>query len=262
MNAFRDVSGAWIVLVAMLVLLVAIPFDAWLHTFVFRHLVNHEVRLVANGLNGLGTAWAGGGVLVTLVMSGRAAGDLEFAAAGVAGLIAVAAASLAVHTVKQVVCRGRPGLFEGWGVDGAGVGSEPAARRGERRAAALRFFHWPCIGDSRYHSFPSGHGAVVFAIAATLARVVPTRLLALVLGASGAALSRLVLNAHFLSDILAAGMIGWGIGQVVGTLLGPLALRWIAGAATQAGSRARLTETAPLTRAGPEGPDPERGVTP
>jgi membrane-associated phospholipid phosphatase len=75
------------------------------------------------------------------------------------------------------------------------------------------FFHWPCVRDSRYHSFPSGHAATAFAVAAALSQAVPGRRRAWLAIAGSVGLSRILLNAHFLSDVLGGALVGWWAGE-------------------------------------------------
>jgi undecaprenyl-diphosphatase len=165
---------------ALAVLSAASPVDETVHDFVFRHVVSHEARMLANGFTLLGAA--------------------EVATVGLLGL-----AGLTTQAAKHVACRARPRLVDGWGV-GVAAPPESPARRG--------FFHWPCFGESGYHGFPSGHAATAFAAASALtAWVLPGRRSWLLAVAAGIAASRIVLNAHFLSDVLAGGLFGWWAGE-------------------------------------------------
>src|SRR5262245_9409201 len=201
----RAVRG---VALCLLLLLLAVPLDAIVHDLVFRHVVSHEVRLTANGTTQLGTLWVAGGLLGALAVVARRSGDLELWRASVGGLAGVAVASVASQVVKQIACRGRPKLLDGWGVDPPEPTVSPTA--GSWLAAPFEsFFHWPCLLDSRYHSFPSGHATTAFAVAAALTRAAPARrpLWLVVAGLIGAA--RVLLNAHFLSDVLGGAILGW-----------------------------------------------------
>ncbi len=205
------VGGGSILIVALLVVL---PFDVVVHDFTFRHLVTHEVRLLSNGVTHLGTAWAGMGVLGALAAVGHRTGDAGLVRAGVAGLAGVALGSVASHVAKQATCRGRPVLLDGWG-----VGSPVESFAGTGRPTASRFFHWPCLTDSRYHSFPSGHATTVFAVAAALVQCVPSRRAAWLTVAVGVGASRVFLNAHFLSDVVGGALIGWWAVQIGSALV-------------------------------------------
>jgi membrane-associated phospholipid phosphatase len=184
----------------LLLVVLAVPLDVIVHDLVFRHVVSHGVRLAANGTTQLGTVWVAAGLLGTLAVVARRAADAELWRAGVGGLVGVAISSVAAQLVKQVVCRGRPKLLDGWGVDSP----DPTAGRS--------FFHWPCFMDSRHQSFPSGHATTAFAVAAALTRAAPARrplwlALAAIIGAA-----RVLLNAHFLSDVIGGALVGWWTG--------------------------------------------------
>jgi membrane-associated phospholipid phosphatase len=223
------VQGA---VLALAVLAAATPADERLHDLVFRYVVSHEVRLLANGFTLLGsTEVAAVGLLGLGAVAYRTvdAAMWHTAAGGVAGVLL---AGLSTQVVKHVACRARPRLVDGWGVGDAAL-PVPPSRRG--------FFHWPCFGERGYHGFPSGHAATAFAAAAALAGWVPGRRRAQVLAAaSGVGASRIVLNAHFLSDVLGGALLGWWAGEAGLRLVARhLAPRW----------RARTSGGAPGTRA-------------
>jgi membrane-associated phospholipid phosphatase len=212
----RAIQGA---VLALTVLVAATPADERLHDFVFRHVVSHEARLLANGFTLLGTTEVATIGLIGLGALAYRAGDTTMWQAAIGGVTGVALAGLATQAVKHVACRARPRLVEGWGV-GTGPLPDAPARRG--------FFHWPCWGRWNYHGFPSGHAATAFAAAAALVGGAPTRGRAWVLvAASGVGASRIVLNAHFLSDVLGGGLIGWWAGEAGVRLAGRyLTPRW------------------------------------
>jgi len=210
--------------VVLLLVVAALPFDAIVHDLTFRHLVTHEVRLAANGFTHLGTAWAGGGLLGVLALAGYRAQDAALTRASLGGLVGIALGSLVGQVAKQTVCRGRPGLLDGWGVDNPGTKGLNAAGR----AAARRFFHWPCLGDSRFHSFPSGHATTAFTVAAALACAAPSRRRVGLLVAGGVGVSRVFLNAHFVSDVLGGAAIGWWAAEAGMALAGRLTPVWVA----------------------------------
>jgi undecaprenyl-diphosphatase len=193
----------------VLAVLAVLPFDALIQDLVFRHVVTHGLRLAANGFTQLGTTWAAAGLLAAVGAAGRRAGDAALARAGAGGLVGLAVGGLANQVAKHAVCRGRPGLLDGWGVD------TPGARGldGGARDAARQFFRWPCLGDARFHSFPSGHATTAFAVAAALSWAVPARRRVWVAVAAGIGLSRVLLNAHFASDVLGGAVIGWWAGR-------------------------------------------------
>lgn len=99
---------------------------------------------------------------------------------------AVALSGLAVQVVKHVVGRARPGLLDQFG--------------------AFHFDHFSLEPDLA--SFPSGHSTSIFALAASIGLIVP-RLRVPVFGlAVLVGLARMVLGAHYASDILAGAAFG------------------------------------------------------
>ncbi len=62
---------------------------------------------------------------------------------------------------------------------------------------------------------PSSHTLVAFAGAVALARLFPRAWVLWYLLALGCALTRVMANAHFLSDTAAAAVLGWGVGQLL-----------------------------------------------
>ena len=198
----RVIQGA---VLALTVLVAATPADERLHDFVFRHVVSHEARLLANGFTLLGTTEVATVGLLGLGGLAYRGADAAMWRAAIGGVTGVVLAGLATQAVKHVACRARPRLVEGWGVGTAPIPDAPA-RRG--------FFHWPCWATPNYQSFPSGHAATAFAAAAALVGWAPARGRAWVLVvASGVGASRIVLNAHFLSDVLGGGLVGWWAGE-------------------------------------------------
>jgi undecaprenyl-diphosphatase len=155
----------------------------------------------------------GAGLLGALGLVARRSADAALSRAAVGGLGAVALGGLGTQIVKHVACRARPGLTEGWGV--GPTRPDPAA------SGIHGFFHWPCLAQSRYHGFPSGHATTAFAVAASLLPVAGLRARRAWLGAAaGVGASRVVLNAHFLSDVVGGAVLGWWAAD---------AGRWLAG---------------------------------
>ncbi len=99
---------------------------------------------------------------------------------------AVAVSGLTTDLIKPLVGRLRPKLlFEAnlYGFDPFRIGYE-------------------------YNSFPSGHATTVFALAAALTLFSPRWRLPLVVFAAVVGLSRIVVGAHYLSDVMAGAYVG------------------------------------------------------
>jgi membrane-associated phospholipid phosphatase len=115
-------------------------------------------------------------------------------------LAAPAVAGAAGELLKLLVRRERPGLHEGNYV---------------YRSFAERPF------DSHDIGFPSSHAVVAFAGAAVLARLYPRAGAVAGFLALGCALTRVLAQAHFASDVVAGGIVGWTIGALLTHRLKP-----------------------------------------
>jgi membrane-associated phospholipid phosphatase len=144
------------------------------------------------------------GVLVSLAAYGWWVENPGLKVRGLAGAVMVAGAGLLDQVVKNVACRARP--------------SAP-------RAGSF-FCNFPCFPASySYASFPSGHATTAFATALILAFWYP-RQTGLFLGlAVLVGLSRVVLGAHFPSDVMAGAVLGTGIALVVHAYVPQVRLR-------------------------------------
>jgi undecaprenyl-diphosphatase len=76
----------------------------------------------------------------------------------------------------------------------------------------LSGFH-PMTFGSDWASMPSGHTTTVFAVAAALMVFFPRARYLLLIFAVTVGLSRVMVNAHYLSDVLFGAVIGWYVAQ-------------------------------------------------
>ncbi len=136
--------------------------------------------------------WLGYGALDVAVALGiglaaREAGGSRAWRRGIGGGAAVAAAGLLDQLVKNVLCRARPNAAD----------------------AGAFFSGFPCFpAPYALASFPSGHAATAFALAAVLSRWYP-RWSGVWLGlAVAVGWSRIVLGSHFPSDVLGGAVLG------------------------------------------------------
>jgi lipid A 4'-phosphatase len=108
-------------------------------------------------------------------------------------LLAVAAAGLAADLVKLVAGRARPKLLFADGIYG---------------------FTWGA-SQADYWSFPSGHAATVAALALALYLLWPRGAALYAAAALLVAASRVIIGAHYLSDVIAGAAIGAGMAWLV-----------------------------------------------
>jgi len=101
-----------------------------------------------------------------------------FAAVGVAGL--------SVSLVKNMIGRARPGVG------------------GSVNPFLFEPFHW----TPAFASFPSGHGTTAFAVLAAFGTLFPRARTALIIYAVLIAISRVVLRAHYVSDVMVSAAFG------------------------------------------------------
>src|SRR5712691_4318298 len=79
---------------------------------------------------------------------------------------------------------------------------------GRKRPCALEPHCWATLLPPDQFSFPSGHTITAFAVAISLGTYYPALLPGLLFCAASVALSRVLLGMHFLSDVVAGGLLG------------------------------------------------------
>lgn len=75
------------------------------------------------------------------------------------------------------------------------------------------------LGGYAHYSFPSGHATTMAAVAVLAAFVPSIVTMPVVIGAAAVAVSRIIIDAHFPSDVVGGALIGFGVGQAI--------LRWM-----------------------------------
>ncbi len=134
------------------------------------------------------------GILLVLGLCGWWREDRALGMRGLAGAATVAGAGLLDQVLKNVACRARPTA------PGAGA----------------FFTNFPCFpAPYATASFPSGHATTAFATAVVLALWYPRGTGVFVGMAVLVAVSRVMLGAHFPSDVLAGALLGSGVALVV-----------------------------------------------
>lgn len=136
----------------------------------------------------LGSGVVLAGISGALLAIGLVSKQPVFRRAGLESLIAHAAVALTAQALKHLIGRPRPRMTHGGG------------------------FQFGPSWETGLDSFPSGHAAASFAVAAVLARRFPRAGWLLYGAASVVALSRVARGSHFPTDVLA----GVGLGLVAG----------------------------------------------
>jgi len=139
----------------------------------------------------LGSGEVLAGISGALLAFGLLSRRAVFRRAGLESLIAHAAVALSTQALKHLIGRPRPRMtHSGW-------------------------FQFGPSWDSGLDSFPSGHAAASFAVAAVLARRFPSAGWVLYGAACFVALSRVLRGSHFPTDVLAGVGLGLAAGYVV-----------------------------------------------
>ncbi len=138
-------------------------------------------------------------VAVLIYVIGLSARKEQFKEAGKAGLFSLLAGGLTVHILKSA--------FE-----------RPRIEHGVN--AVLTLLENPSLADltGRFNSFPSGHTAVSFALAAVLSKRFPRLMAPLYIVATLVGASRVYLGSHYPSDVVAGALLGLAIGWLVDNL--------------------------------------------
>lgn len=130
-------------------------------------------------------------------------------------LCALLATALANGSIKQIAGRSRPD----WSVSMSPKKKTKLIQyntlRHDYQVPVTKTDHWfgltlhrPFFMD-RYASFPSGHAAAAFAMAAFLTTLYPQMRRVWLTAALGCALARVFGQRHYLEDIMVGGAIGW-----------------------------------------------------
>jgi undecaprenyl-diphosphatase len=147
------------------------------------------MRAVMGWITTFGQGWVLGVAALVIALVAHSMGRRELMQAGIAAVPALIASGLFSRVIKILVARPRPRALpeavDSW---------------------------WPSMA-SAYHSFPSGHATSAFTLAAVLAVVQPSNRWVFYALAGLIAFSRVALDAHFVSDVVAGGLLGWATGR-------------------------------------------------
>lgn len=131
-----------------------------------------------------------GGLLIGLFLWGKWKGKRALVWAGQFGFVALLSGGLVVQTLKHLFGRARP-----WAAD-AGRLIGPTLAGG-------------------YNSFPSGHSISAFAVGTVLGHAFPSCRFLFFALATVVAVSRVLVGAHFPSDVISGSLLGLAVGTVV-----------------------------------------------
>lgn len=147
-------------------------------------------RAVMEWVTWFGQGWVLGVLALVVALAAYRLGRPELVRAGVVAVPALIVSGLAARVIKILVARPRPtaaaGALDAW---------------------------WPSF-SAAYNSFPSGHATSAFTLAAVFAVVAPSARWWLYALAGLIAFSRVAVDAHFVSDVVAGGLLGWVTGRL------------------------------------------------
>jgi len=84
---------------------------------------------------------------------------------------------------------------------------------GRQRPCALEPHCWSTLLPPDRFSFPSGHTITAFAVCVPIIAHYPAAAPGILFCALSIAVSRVITGMHFLSDVVAGGLIGWLLGE-------------------------------------------------
>ena len=146
-------------------------------------------RAVMEWVTLFGQGWVLGAIGLAVALIGRRLGRRDLFRAGLLAVPALVASGLLARVVKILVGRPRPGVVD------------------------QGLVHWGPSLAAGYNSFPSGHATAAFTLAAVLAAASPSWRPVLYGLAALIAFSRVAVDAHFVSDVVAGGLLGWAAGR-------------------------------------------------
>lgn len=188
MNKKTIFKKAIYILIPIIILLVLFALDHQIRSFVKINIKSAEWETLVQTLNKFGDGGVQAVIAIILMLAGYFNKNDRILRTGKFGLIAIIFAGIIVQIIKFTIGRPRPTLTD------AGISN---------------FGPSITIG---FDSFPSGHTASSFALAAILSSAYPKGRYIFYSIAAIAGLSRIYLDSHFASDVFAGAILGIGIG--------------------------------------------------
>jgi membrane-associated phospholipid phosphatase len=184
----------WAAITVVLVVLAMVFRDSAL-TIAARHQP-HWLTVLAENTTDIGKSWwsltltglvfIGALVALKLVTDAAARTRLHYVATASAYVfLSVALSGIIGNVIKRIIGRARPPLFDAEGA-----------------------FHFKAFSGHLYESFPSGHSTTDGAMAMALAVLFPRYRVAFFLVGGFLALTRIMVGAHYLSDVIAGYSFG------------------------------------------------------
>jgi undecaprenyl-diphosphatase len=114
-------------------------------------------------------------------------------------------------------------LGAGAAAAGAAIGLYSCLKRavGRKRPCDIEPHRWADLLPPDRFSFPSGHSMLAFAITVPLSLFYPAASAALIFCALSVSASRILLGMHFLSDVVAGGVMGGALGYAAYSFFSP-----------------------------------------
>lgn len=176
------------ILIPIIILFILFAFDHQIRDFVKTNIKSAEWEATVQTLNKFGDGGVQAAIAIILMLAGYLKKNDRLLKAGKFGLIAIILAGIIVQIIKHIIGRPRPTKVDE-GINTLGPSLSPG-----------------------YDSFPSGHAASSFALAAVLSAVYPKGRYIFYSIAAIAGVSRIYLDSHFASDVLAGAMLGIAVG--------------------------------------------------
>ena len=177
-----------LIIISFLLLLLLFAQDYTIRGYVKTNIKAGEWESTVQTLNKFGDGWIQAVITIIMIFAGYLKKKADLLKTGKYGLFTIIAAGIVVQIIKRIIGRPRPTMMDA-GIKDIG----------------------PSISIG-LDSYPSGHTASSFALAAVLSSAYPKGRYIFYFLAGIAGLSRIYLDSHFASDVFAGAILGTAIG--------------------------------------------------